>query len=132
MRLPWESTTNAMKIVPNGELGSVTDCPTLTVPVHAPTEKDEAVKLPAVMPVARSSWLAVLAKFGNTCVGLTPRAVQRLVLVAAGPLKVPAPPLCGVSSTTDNVSPLPFVPNTQACVVVAEIGIAFPALQEAN
>jgi hypothetical protein len=107
------------------------DCPTLTVAVQAPTLKDEALKLPATIPVAPNSWLAVLAKLPKFGGGapFNPSSVNRLVLA----LKFPEPPLKGVRTAVYNVSPLNAEPpNTQAWVVPEPIGITLPALQDAD
>src|SRR6266581_3712522 len=94
-KFPLESNRNAMKIVPTGAPpGIVTDCPTVTDPVHAPTAKDVALKLPAVIPVANCSWLTVLEKLGNTCVGLMPSTAHRFEPL----VKLPPVPAFGVST----------------------------------
>src|SRR5437763_16521888 len=100
-RFPLESVRKAMKIVPIGRPpGSVTDCPSVTDPVQPPTAKYDALKLPAVMPVANCSWLTVLAKLGNTCVGLMPSTAHRFEPL----VKFPPVPAFGVSTAMYRVS----------------------------
>jgi hypothetical protein len=122
-KLPFESVRKATKMVPTGCTGRVIDCPTFTVPVQLPMLMAEAWKLPARKPVAPCSWLTVLEKFGNTCVGLTPNIAHRFV----PELKFPEPFAKGFRMAMLRVLPGCDVPNTKAEVV--NVGITLPALQ---
>src|SRR5690349_4008112 len=113
-------------MVPIGPLGSESAWPRVTDPVQAPTVNDVALKLPGFNPVASCSWLRVLAKLGNTCVGVTPRTFHKLPPLP----KFPELSLTGVRTAMCSVSPLFAVPNAQAVVVPENTGIAEPALHE--
>lgn len=112
----------AIKIVPTGWTGRVMACPIVFVPVQFPITRAEALKLPATKPVAPCSWLTVLEKFGNTCVGLTPNTAQRF----DPEVKFPDPFANGLRITKLSVSLVCDVPKTNAAVVV--VGITLPAL----
>lgn len=121
-RLPAESVRKAIKMVPTGWTGRVMACPIVLVPVQVPITCEEALKLPATKPVAPCSWLTVLEKFGNTCVGLTPNTAQRF----DPEVKFPDPFANGLRITKLSVSLVYDVPNTKAEVV--NVGITLPAL----
>jgi len=55
IKLPCASVRKATKIVPTGWFGRVKACPTVFVPVQFPITRAEALKLPAVNPVAPCS-----------------------------------------------------------------------------
>ncbi|GAC1693637.1 MAG: hypothetical protein NVS9B5_36320 [Terriglobales bacterium] len=65
IRLPLESSRNAIKMVPVGLFGRVIDCPSVFVPVQLPMKRSDAAKLAATIPVAPCSWLAALEKVGK-------------------------------------------------------------------
>src|SRR5262249_4285050 len=113
-KLPLASKIYATKIVPVVIYydGITVDCPTLTMPIQAPTKKDVALKLPTVIPVTPNSWLAILAKLGKFWNAVPSSTCQKLVLL----LKFPPVPLCGVNTAMYNVSLEFEVPNDQFCV----------------
>jgi len=122
IKLPCASVRKATKIVPTGWFGRVKACPRVFVPVQFPITRAEALKLPAVNPVAPCSWLTVLEKFGNTCVGLTPNTAHRFVPEA----KFPDVFAKGFRIAKFNVVLLWTVPNANAAVL--DVGITLPAL----
>lgn len=112
------TSLKAMKIVPAGLDGSVTDCPFV---VHDPSAMSDTLKLDTVMPVPIISWLMALARVGKVWVGLSPKTAQRVPLFQL-------PDVLGTNSARKR-SPAGLAPNTKAVVVVLAIGMTLLELQ---